>query len=81
MNLRRLVWLSATFVIVALIVIGCGRRFRPRRHRRPLRRQRRPHRHHRRLRRQRQLRHRLRRRPLPSRRRKRICSVRRRSSR
>ena len=29
MNLRRLVWLSATFVIVALIVIGCGRRLHP----------------------------------------------------
>jgi outer membrane protein OmpA-like peptidoglycan-associated protein len=29
MNLRRLVWLSATFVIVALIVIGCGRKTPP----------------------------------------------------
>ena len=29
MNLRRLVWLSATFVIVALIVVACGRKTPP----------------------------------------------------
>jgi peptidoglycan-associated lipoprotein len=29
MNLRRLVWLSATVVFVALIVIGCGRKTPP----------------------------------------------------